>query len=77
MDYDKVLVLDEGKVVEYLLLVLTMANSDLIPRSSFWKGKGFSMGWLGRVVSMMHYIRLRKMENKYRDLVFAIEISLI
>jgi len=44
MDYDKVLVLDEGRVVEYIPF-LDMANSDLIPRSSFWKGKGFSMVW--------------------------------
>ena len=44
MDYDKILVLDEGKVVEYLLSTRA-TNSDLIPLLNCWRRKACSTGW--------------------------------
>jgi energy-coupling factor transporter ATP-binding protein EcfA2 len=70
MDYDKVLVLDEGKVAEYdqfntLLIV------DLILLLHCCKRRGFFTEWLQRVGSIMHCWRLLRAGSEIRVKVFV------
>jgi energy-coupling factor transporter ATP-binding protein EcfA2 len=78
MDYDKILVLDEGKVVEYApRITYFMVETDLvdmIPRLRCWRRKGFFMGWFRRVESMAHYLRLRRTKGSCRQLEFQYKI---
>ena len=57
MDYDKILVLKKGRVLEYYN-PSPFANSDLILQSDCWKKGGFFMRWLRRLASTMNYSRL-------------------